>query len=185
MIETALALDVPDRIETRHLRLRRPLPSDAPQIFRDYAQDPEVTRFMIWPPHRELAETEAFLMDCERWWREGGRYPYAVAFKNEPRVPIGMIEMRIDGHRADFGYVLARRYWNRGLMTEALSALVNWALAQPAIYRAQAFCDIDNHASARVMEKAGLEFEGILRRWLVHSNIAPAPRDCRIYSRVR
>ena len=177
--------DAPERFETDRLILRRPVAADAVPIFHGYARDPEVSRFMIWAPHRELAQTESFLADCERWWTEGGRYTFAIALKESPRQPIGMIEMRLDGHRADFGYVLARRYWGRGLMTEALRHLMLWSLAQPDIYRAQAYCDVENIASARVMEKAGMTFEGVLRRWLVHGNLGSTPRDCRLYARVR
>jgi len=48
-----------------------------------------------------------------------------------------------------------------------------------------AVCDVENIASARVMEKAGLSREGVLRRWLVHPNLGPEPRDCYGYARVR
>ncbi len=96
-----------------------------------------------------------------------------------------MIEVRFEGHRADFGYVLGRAHWGLGYMSEALGTLVAWALSLPEIRRAQAFCDIDNHASARVMEKAGMRFEGVLHRWSVHPNISPEPRDCRVYAKVR
>jgi RimJ/RimL family protein N-acetyltransferase len=67
-------------------------------------------------------------------------------------------------------------------MTEALSAAVAWARTMPRIRRVWAVCDVDNRASARVMEKAGLVFEGVLRRWAVHPNISPVPRDCTCYA---
>ena len=70
-------------------------------------------------------------------------------------------------------------------MTEALSALVDWSLDQPQIWQASAFCDMENLASARVMEKSGMAFEGILRRYCVHPNISSEPRDCRMYAKVR
>ena len=62
---------------------------------------------------------------------------------------------------------------------------VNWALAQPEIFRAWAFCDVENPASARVMEKAGLVREGILRRWHVAPTIGPEPRDCVVCAKVK
>jgi RimJ/RimL family protein N-acetyltransferase len=63
-------------------------------------------------------------------------------------------------------------------MTGAVSAAVAWARTTSRIRRVWAVRDVENHASGRVMQKAGLEFEGILRRWLVHPNIEDAPRDC-------
>ena len=70
-------------------------------------------------------------------------------------------------------------------MTEALTEIAGWAMRQDGIRRLGAVCDIDNLASARVMEKAGLAREGILRRWLVHPNISPEPRDCFSYAKCR
>jgi RimJ/RimL family protein N-acetyltransferase len=96
-----------------------------------------------------------------------------------------MIAARVDGHKWELGYVLARGYWGRGYMTEALKALVNWAVQQSEIYRVWAVCDVDNLASARVMEKAGMRREGILRRWSIHPNVSDEPRDSYCYSIVK
>jgi RimJ/RimL family protein N-acetyltransferase len=70
-------------------------------------------------------------------------------------------------------------------MSEALQSVLQWALAQPEIFRVWATCDIDNLASARVLERVGMEREGVLRRWLVHPNISEVPRDCLCYSVVK
>jgi RimJ/RimL family protein N-acetyltransferase len=67
-------------------------------------------------------------------------------------------------------------------MTEAVTALIGWALKQDAIYRVWAVCDVENGASARVMEKAGMKREGTLRRWSVHPNIGDQPRDSYCYA---
>ena len=70
-------------------------------------------------------------------------------------------------------------------MTEVLTEVVSWAMRQPSIFRIGALCDVENIGSARVMEKAGLVREGILRRWLMHPNVSDEPRDCLSYARVR
>jgi [ribosomal protein S5]-alanine N-acetyltransferase len=70
-------------------------------------------------------------------------------------------------------------------MTEVLVEVVTWALKQPSVFRISAVCDVENIASARVMEKAGLLREGLLRRWLMHPNVSDEPRDCFSYARVR
>ena len=85
---------------------------------------------------------------------------------------LGVFDLRrLESHRLDCGYVLARGFWGRGLMTEALTEIAGWAMRQDGIWRIGAVCDIDNLASARVMEKAGLVREGILRRWLVRTSV--------------
>lgn len=96
-----------------------------------------------------------------------------------------MIEMRLDSFRADFGYGIARQYWGNGYTTEAVKVIIGWALKQPNIYRVWAICDVENLASARVLEKAGLQKEGILRRFANHPNISDEPRDCYCYSIVK
>ena len=70
-------------------------------------------------------------------------------------------------------------------MAEALREIVRWALAQPTIFRIGAVCDVENIRSARVMEKAGLVREGMLRRYLIHPGMDKEPRDCFSYARVR
>ncbi|HMK37743.1 MAG TPA: GNAT family protein, partial [Bacteroidota bacterium] len=69
--------------------------------------------------------------------------------------------------------------------TEAVGAVCSWADSEPDIFRVWAVCAVDNPASVRVLEKAGMTREGILRRWAVFPNIDGVPRDCYSYARVR
>lgn len=174
----------PTTIATVRLRLRQPHLDDAPALFARYTQDPEVTRYLVWRPHQHVAETLAFLQRCAAVWADGAGFPYVIERLDDGAL-LGMIEFRIDRFKAEYGYVLARDAWGHGYMSEALTCLVEWALAQPAIYRAAAFCDVDNPASARVMAKAGMGYEGLLRRYSVHPNVSDIPRDCHVYARVR
>ena len=99
--------------------------------------------------------------------------------------PLGVIELRPSGHRAEIGYVLGRAWWGQGLMTEAARAVVEWGLSRSTIYRVWAVTDVDNRASARVLEKTGMLREGRLRSWLNHPNLGSEPRDCWCYARIR
>jgi len=98
---------------------------------------------------------------------------------------VGMLELRIDHWRADLGYVIAQEYWGNGYATEVTKSVVEWALMQADIFRVWATCDVENPASARVLEKAGMQREGILRRFTVHPNISDEPRDSYCYSAVK
>jgi ribosomal-protein-alanine N-acetyltransferase len=157
---------------------------DAPVIFETYAQDPEVTRYLVWKPHKNLRETEQFLLACGELWRTGKDFAYAITLKENDRL-IGMLGLHPMGLKFEVGYALARPYWGKGYMTEVLRAVVNWAFAQPDIFRVQAFCDVDNIGSARVMEKAGMAREGLLRRYVLHPNISDEPRDVYLYAVVK
>jgi ribosomal-protein-alanine N-acetyltransferase len=176
-------LNVPEKIPTQRLILRRAHISDADSIFREYAQDEDVARYMTWRPHSSAIETEEFLRGCIDRWNNGTEYSWSITLAGDDRT-VGMISVRMHGHVAEIGYVLTRRLRNTGLMTEAMAALVTWLRQQPGIYRISAFCDVDNPASARVMEKSGLTREGIFRRWVVHPNISAEPRDCFVYAKI-
>ncbi len=166
-------------LQTARLKLRPPTVADAPAIFGAYAQDPQVTRFVPWRPHRDVAETVAFLQGCEAAWREGGRFPWVIELAASGEL-LGMIELRLPpdpAGGADLGYVLARPHWGRGYATEALAAVVQAALALPAVRRVWAVVDVENVASQRVLEKAGLRREALLPRHLAHPNAGAEPRD--------
>lgn len=171
----------PERIETERLVLRIPSLEDAESIFNAYAQDADVVRYLMWRPHKKIRETRDFLARCRAGWEGGAQFPYAITLKQSGEV-IGMIEIRIDGFKASVGYVLAHPFWKKGLTTEALRPLVEWALSQKSIYRVWAVCDAENVGSARVLEKVGMKREGLLRRETLHPNISDEPRDSYCYA---
>jgi [ribosomal protein S5]-alanine N-acetyltransferase len=177
-------MNPPARFETESLILRPPTLADAQSIFQAYAQDLEVTRYLTWRPHLSILQTMEFLSGCMEAWKGDLRFPYVITIK-EADSAIGMIEIRLNGFKADVGYGIGKTFWGKGFMTEALSAISVWALNQPEIYRVWAVCDVDNLASARVMEKAGMQREGLLRREIIHPSISSEPRDCYIYSIVK
>jgi|ERR1035437_2985593 RimJ/RimL family protein N-acetyltransferase len=175
----------PETFSTPRLLARKPRASDAPAVFAAYASDPVVTRFLAWKAYSEIAPLEKFLQArVDDWELENNRYGYLLCLP-EIDTPIGSIGIYLAGDKALFGYVLGRAHWGRGLMAEALRYLVDWSLAQPEIFRAWAFCDVENPASARVMEKAGMTREGVLRRWHICPTIGPEPRDCIVCARVK
>jgi len=170
--------------ETARLTARPPTSADAQLLFEQYARDPAVAKYMTWRPHGDVKETLEFLRRCERVWIDGSAFPWSLWVKGTGEFA-GLLEIRVSASAVDLGYALAQRWWRHGLMSEALQSVVQWALAQPEIYRVWATCDVENVASARVLERVGMEREGVLRRWLVHPNISEVPRDCLCYSVVK
>lgn len=175
----------PTTFTTARLHLRPSTLNDAEAIFHGYASDPAVTRYLTWRTHTSVTETVAFLELCAQQWAEGSNFPFVIENRDAPGIAIGMINLEPLGSRLAFGYVLAQRHWGHGLMSEALLALADWALAQPGVWRLSSVCDLENPASGRVMEKAGLSYEGCLRRYLLLPNISDEPRDCHLYARVK
>ena len=171
-------------ITTDRLVLRPPTLADAEPIFRGYAQDPEVTRYLIWRPHRSIEEMEAFLRTCIDGWERGDSLQWVITRKTDDAV-IGMLAARIEGHRVSVGYVLARAEWGKGYVPEALRAAIDVLWSRPGIYRIWAVCDVENQASARVMEKVGMAREGVLKRYILHPNVSDEPRDVYCYAVTR
>jgi RimJ/RimL family protein N-acetyltransferase len=174
----------PPEFCTARLVLRRPCMEDAPAIFANYAQDPEVTRFLVWRPHENVEETRRIIGLMLGQWDKGEAYSYAILPRDGGSVS-GMIALHPDGFKVELGYVLARPQWGRGIMTEAARAVTGWLLEQPDIHRVSAMCDVENPASARVMEKAGMRFEGTLRKYAIHPSLGDEPRDCLLYAVVK
>ncbi len=174
----------PEIITTERLVLRKPRLEDAPLIFNEYAQDKEVTRFLLWRPHRSIEDTKLFLRRCIRNWDGSHEFTWIITLKDSSEL-MGSIALWREPTGAMLGYTLSKRFWNSGYMSESVTAVSEWAIAQKDVFRVWAVCDTENVASARVLEKSGMQREGVLRRWIVLPNISNQPRDCYCYARVR
>lgn len=174
----------PERIATDRLVLRKPRPEDAPAIFEGWAQDEEVTRYLTWRPHERIEQTREFIQRCLSAWEHQTRFPYMITLKETGQI-IGMIDPHVEGPRVGIGYGAARAFWGKGYMTEATRAVIDWAFRQPSIYRVYATTDVENVASRRVLEKVGMQCEGILRKYILHPNISDIPRDSYMYAIVK
>jgi RimJ/RimL family protein N-acetyltransferase len=175
----------PEKITTNRLFLRKPMMEDASLIFELYAQDQKVTRFLTFEPHQSIKDTTSFLERCLNNWKNDRSFPWTIIRRKDKQL-IGMIEIvNIEESGVQLGYVLAKKFWGNGYMTESLKSIIDWALNQNDIYRVWAVCDIDNTASARVMSKAGMQKEGILRCWVKLPYFGDKPRDCFSYSIVK
>ena len=172
---------MPERIETDRLVLRVPCVDDASVVFAGWAQDKEVNRYLTWHPHQRIEQTKQFVQSCLTAWEQETRFPYMITLKENSEV-IGMIEPRIEGSKVGIGYVAARTHWGKGYVPEATRSIIEWAFQQPSIYRVYATTDVENVASQRVLEKVGMQCEGVLRKYIVHPNISDVPRDSYMYA---
>ncbi len=175
----------PDNISTKRLNLRRARPQDAQAIFDAYSQDEEITKYLVWKAHQSISETRSYLDVCQNNWQAGGSFSALMLTQSEKPQVIGVITSRSNIHEIEFGFLVARQHWNKGYMCEALAFMADWWLQQDQVFRVSANCHTQNIGSARVMEKAGFEFEGIQRSHTIFPNISPIPQDCRLYSKVK
>jgi ribosomal-protein-alanine N-acetyltransferase len=170
--------DLP-QLETQRLILRKLTPGDASDIF-DYASDPEVTKYLLWNTHQTVSDSLAFVSAALARYDTGAPAPWGIVLKNEGKI-IGTcdyISVRETHSRAEIGYALSRKYWGRGIMTEAVRKVIDYGFRVKNFNRIQAVCDVPNIGSARVLEKAGMTFEGILREYMIHNGA----RSVKMYS---
>lgn len=146
----------PSRVMTERLILSEPQAGDAAAVFERYAGDPEVTRYLGWPTHRAVGDTENFLSFAATQWAQSGAGPYLVRTRAAGRL-VGSTGLVIEGGgRAMTGYVLARDSWGQGYATEILRAIVDVAGAI-GITTLYALCHAAHRASWHVLEKCAFE----------------------------
>ena len=97
----------PPTLETQRLSLRQPVIENAVSIFEQYAQDPEVTKYLGWQPHKSITVTHEFINRCISVWADDSAFPYVLIRQDDAQL-IGMVEIRINHYKADLGYVLAK-----------------------------------------------------------------------------
>ena len=151
-------------LDTPRLTLRPMTMRDAQDIY-DYSCDKEVARHVLWDAHRSVADSRAYLRYILRQYREGMPSSYGIVLKETGRLigTIGFMWYHHENSTVEVGYSLARWLWNRGLMTEALQAVITMAFEELHVHRIEAMHDAANPASGRVMEKCGMKKEGLLR----------------------
>lgn len=175
--------DLPELV-TERLLLRRMCLDDAEAMFA-YASDPEVTRYVLFETHRSIEDSREFLRSATEGYERGDFGSWGVVLK-ESGAFVGTCGLDVnyapEHARAELGYVLSRGHWGQGLMTEAVRAVIRFGFGRMELNRIQARCIAENTASARVMEKAGMTYEGTLRE---REFIKGAYRDMKLYSVLR
>ncbi|KAF0125479.1 MAG: N-acetyltransferase GCN5 [Elusimicrobia bacterium] len=151
-------------LETPRLLLRRFSPEDAQDVF-DYASDPEVARNVTWEPHSGVEASRGFIEYTLRSYSERRTIELAVVLKETGRVigSCGFVKWSPENARTEIGYAMSRKYWGKGLMTEAVAALMDYAFGSMKVHRLEARCLHDNAGSEKVMIKNGMKCEGTMR----------------------
>lgn len=156
--------DLLKELETPRLIIRRMAMRDAADIF-EYSRDAEVARHVLWEAHRSIGESRAYIRYTLRKYRIGEPASLVIEHREAGRVigTIGFMWYQSENNAAEIGYSLSRDYWNQGLMTEALRALITFGFLKMRLHRIEAQHEVDNPASGAVMRKCGMRKEGTLR----------------------
>ena len=154
-------------LETSRLVLRKFTMDDAQNMFENWASDPEVTKFLTWPPHSSVMVTEQILKSWLDGYAQADFYQWAIAPKEGENIPIGSISVVARNDKAEIahiGYCIGKRWWHRGFTSEALQAVINFLFDEVGMQRIETRHDPNNPHSGGVMRKCGMKYEGTLRR---------------------
>ncbi|KJH71904.1 GNAT family N-acetyltransferase [Aliterella atlantica] len=167
-------------LETQRLLLRSLNLNDAVDIF-EYAADPQVSQYATWSAHQSINQSKQFIESVIAQYRNHQLAAWGIVCKADNKVigTCGFTNWIATARRAEIGYALSSKYWGQGYMPEAVRLLFGFGFCLMKLNRIEAKCVIANTASARVMEKVGMQFEGILRQDLLAKG---SFYDVKIYS---
>ena len=152
-------------IETSRLILRRAVRDDAEPMFRNWASDPDVTKYLTWPTY-EKVETAYQILDL--WASEYEKpdyYQWMIVLKElgEPIGSISVVRQNDRVEEAEIGYCIGSRWWHKGIVSEALAAVIKYLFEEVGMNRVAARHDPNNPHSGGVMRKCGMKYEGTNR----------------------
>lgn len=153
-------------LETERLILRPWAESDAEAAFAGWMNDPEVTKYLTWTPHGDIAVTRALLRVWEEESKRPDIYHWAMVLRETGELIGDISIMHTDAYQesGEVGYCIGKAWWGRGLMTEAFREVLRYCFEEVGFYRISGSHAARNIGSGRVMEKCGLRQEGLRRR---------------------
>ena len=152
-------------IETPRLILRKAVREDAEPMFRNWASDPEVTKFLTWPAHGSVAISDMVIGSWLPEYEKTNYYQWMIDLKElgEPIGSISVVRQRDDIGEAEIGYCIGKNWWHKGIVSEALTAVIHYLFAEVGMNRISARHDPNNPHSGGVMRKCGMTYEGTTR----------------------
>ena len=133
-----------------------------------YTSDIENTRLMTNLPNADIEECAEYLLRADAEWTapfplRPGYYEFAILLDGKHIGGVSLFPEENDRTRAELGWILHKNYWDKGIVTEAARALMDYAVRELGVTRFIARCDSENVGSYRVMEKLGMTRTGYWR----------------------
>ena len=153
-------------LETRRLILRRFTTEDADAMFSNWASDHEVTKFLTWPTHTSTQVSKSVISNWLDLYSNDNHYSWAIVLKElgEPIGSIAAVKQDPETNMVHIGYCIGQKWWRKGYTSEALCRLVRFFFEEVGVNRIESRHDPRNPNSGKVMQKAGLKYEGTLRK---------------------
>ena len=148
-------------LQTERLILRRFVESDAEAMFQNWASSAENLTHVTWDPNPDVEVTRNSIRNWVASYANPHYFKWAICLKEDPEQVIGdisIVEMDEIDSSCEVGYILGKNYWGRGMMTEAMTAVLDFCFTQAGFQKIRARYASLNPASGRVMEKAGMSY---------------------------
>jgi ribosomal-protein-alanine N-acetyltransferase len=171
-------------IETDRLILRPFVMADAEDMFRNWANDPEVTKYLTWAPHGRIEITREILKIWTSAYGKKDYYQWAMVIKETGDLvgSIGVVSYDDGNEHCEIGYCSAQKAWGKGYMTEALIAMMDYLFETVGFHRISGIHYEGNDASCKVMTKAGMTYEGTKRGY--YKNADSQFIDCLSFAKI-
>lgn len=152
-------------LETERLILRRYKQTDAEDMYANWASDPEVTKYLMWQTHSDVEVSRSYIESVISEYSNLELYQWGIELKELGQVigGISVVHLNNDVGSAHIGYCIGRPWWNRGITSEALSAVIKYLMDEVGVNRIESRHDSRNPNSGKVMEACGLTYEGTLK----------------------
>ncbi len=153
-------------VVTDRLLLRKISIIDLYDVF-EYASDPEVSKYLMWYPHKTINYTKEYLKYLGKMYRKAMFYDWGIIYNGKMIGTVGFSSFDIKNNAAEVGYVLNRKFWGNGIASEAVKRIIDFGFNELSLDRIEAIFLPENSASRGVLLKCGMQYEGVSRSALV------------------
>ncbi len=142
-------------LETERLILRRFKKEDIPAVFKNWAGNPNVTKYLLWSYHKTEKETAMFIKKYIRQYNKKGFYVWAVERKEDGEI-IGTVDATAFKGKAEIGYCFGEKFWHNGYAYESLSRMIEFLKVEAGCRCFSAVCATENIPSVNLLIKIGM-----------------------------
>ena len=152
-------------LQINRLILRKFEISDAQSMFTNWASNNEVTKYLMWPTHKNIETSKNYIESLIDGYKNPTAYDWGIELKELGEVigSIGVVHCNDDVGFIHIGYCIGNKWWNKGITSEAFSEVIKFLMDEVKVNRIESRHDPRNLYSGKVMEKCGLQYEGTLK----------------------
>lgn len=167
-------------LETERLILRKVTLEDVEDMYY-YGTNEDVSKYVTWKTHKTLSDTREYIEFILSQYENKKIAPWGIEYKENGKFigTIDFVSWQLKHKIAEIGYVISQDYWGKGIAPEAANEVIKFGFNNMDLVRIQARCDVENIGSARVMEKVGMTFEGVIRKGIF---VKGKHQDIKMYS---